>query len=88
MATVDIPKDPDQYSLWHSTQATTNISKYKNPRIDKLLEIELSLIKIQGKNIFRFSKILVEDVPAIFLYHPPSTQSSINLIILLILSIS
>ena len=35
---VDIPKDPDQYSLWHSTQTSTNISHLKNARIDKLLE--------------------------------------------------
>ena len=33
-----IPSDPDQYNLWHSTQDTTNLSRLKNPRIDKLLE--------------------------------------------------
>ena len=38
LTVLDIPTDPDQYSLWHSTQTTTNISKYVSPRIDKLLE--------------------------------------------------
>ena len=72
LATVDIPKDPDQYSLWHSTQATTNISKYKNPRIDKLLEDgRTELDQDTRKKIYLdFQRFLVEDVPAIFLYHP------------------
>ena len=26
----DIPKDPDQYTIWHSTQVARNISKYSN----------------------------------------------------------
>lgn len=71
LATVDIPKDPDQYVLWHSTQPT-NISRYKNPRIDKLLEdgrIELDL-EIRKKIYLDFQRFLVEDSPAIFLYHP------------------
>ena len=38
LAIFDIPKDPDQYSLWHSTQTGTNISNFTNARIDKLLE--------------------------------------------------
>lgn len=72
LATVDIPKDPDQYSLWHSTQTSTNISKYKNPRIDKLLEdgrTELDL-ETRKKIYLDFQRFLVEDIPAIFLYHP------------------
>lgn len=72
LATVDIPKDPDQYSLWHSTQTGTNISNYKNPRIDKLLEdgrTELDQ-ETRRKIYLDFQKFLVEDVPAIFLYHP------------------
>jgi len=72
LATVDIPKDPDQYSLWHSTQTGTNISNYKNPRIDKLLEdgrTELDQ-ETRRKIYLDFQKFLVEDVPTIFLYHP------------------
>lgn len=71
LATIDIPKDPDQYVLWHSTQ-TTNISKYKNPRIDKLLEDGRTQIDQESrKKIYLdFQRFLVEDSPAIFLYHP------------------
>src|SRR3989344_8093045 len=36
LITQAIPPDPDQYSLWHSTQST-NITKVNKPRIDKLL---------------------------------------------------
>ena len=33
-----IPIDPDQYNLWHSTQTGTNLTKFNRPRADKLLE--------------------------------------------------
>ena len=72
MATVDIPKDPDQYSLWHSTQTSTNVSRLANPRIDKLLEdgrIELDQ-ETRKKIYLDFQRFLVEEVPAVFLYHP------------------
>lgn len=72
LAIYDIPGDPDQYSLWHSTQTDTNISHYKNPRIDKLLEngrVELDL-EVRKKIYLDFQRFLVEDSPAIFLYHP------------------
>lgn len=72
LAIYDIPKDPDQYFLWHSTQEGTNISKLKNPRIDSLLESgrnELNLEK--RKSIYLdFQRFLLEEAPAIFLYHP------------------
>jgi peptide/nickel transport system substrate-binding protein len=72
LATLDIPKDPDQYSLWHSTQTSTNISKLNNPRIDKLLEDgRTELDQETRKKIYLdFQRFLVEEVPAIFLYHP------------------
>lgn len=72
LATVDIPKDPDQYSLWHSTQTATNISNYKNARNDKLLEDGRTQLdqETRKKIYLDFQKFLVEDVPAIFLYHP------------------
>ncbi len=72
LATVDIPKDPDQYSLWHSTQLETNISNFKNARIDKLLEdgrTELDQ-EVRKKIYLDFQRFLVEEVPAVFLYHP------------------
>lgn len=72
LAVMDIPKDPDQYSTWHSTQTATNIAHYKDPRIDKLLEdgrLEMDTEK-RKKIYLDFQRFLVEDAPAIFLYHP------------------
>ena len=72
LAIFDIPTDPDQYAIWHSTQTSTNISKYQNPRIDKLLEdgrVELDLEE-RRKIYLDFQRFLIEDSPAIFLYHP------------------
>jgi len=74
LAIMDIPKDPDQYTLWHSTQQASNISRYQNPRIDKLLEdgrLELDT-EARKKIYLDFQRFLVEDSPAIFLYHPTS----------------
>ncbi|MFH1971832.1 MAG: ABC transporter substrate-binding protein [Patescibacteria group bacterium] len=66
------PQDPDQYFMWHSTQVSTNISHYRNPRIDKLLEDgRQELNQEQRKKIYwDFQRFLVEDSPAIFLSHP------------------
>lgn len=72
LAIFDPPEDPDQYSIWHSTQESTNISKYSNPRIDKILEdgrVELD-IEERKKIYFDFQRFLLEDLPAVFLYHP------------------
>lgn len=70
----DIPKDPDQYVFWHSSQSSSNVSNYNNPRIDKLLEdgrTELDQ-ETRRKIYLDFQRFLVEDSPAIFLYHPIS----------------
>ncbi len=74
LAILDIPRDPDQYSLWHSSQEATNISNYKNPRIDKLLEDGRTVTnESERKKIYLdFQRFLVEDSPAAFLYHPIS----------------
>lgn len=68
--------DPDQYSLWHSTQKTTNITNYINVKIDKLLEDARSTQdEGQRKDLYYdFQKFLVEDSPATFLYHPYTYQ--------------
>lgn len=72
LAIFDIPEDPDQYSIWHSTQTATNITHYSNPRIDKLLEDGRTEIDSQARKqiYFDFQRYLVEDSPAIFLYYP------------------
>ncbi len=68
----DIPKDPDQYSIWHSTQISTNISRYSNPRIDKLLEDGRGELDFEERRkiYLDFQRFLLEDSPAAFLYHP------------------
>jgi len=72
LAVDKLSPDPDQYALWHSTQEATNITKYKNVKIDKLLE-DARTIKDQQKRkeyYFDFQRFLTEDAPATFLYHP------------------
>lgn len=63
--------DPDQYALWHSSQAS-NISRYKNLRIDKLLEDGRSVVDTQKRlDLYAdFQKYLLDDAPASFLYYP------------------
>jgi peptide/nickel transport system substrate-binding protein len=72
LAIFDIPEDPDQYSIWHSTQVQTNITHYSNPRIDKLLEDGRTTLNVEDRKqiYFDFQRFLVEDSPAIFLYYP------------------
>jgi len=68
-----LPTDPDQYHLWHSTQAS-NLTRFSHPRIDKLLEDGRKTSDPKERlDIYQdFQKALVEEVPAIFLYHPQS----------------
>jgi len=67
----EIPPDPDQYYFWHSTQAG-NISKFKSPRIDKLLEDGRKTIKKEERKTiyFDFQRFLSEEIPVVFLSHP------------------
>jgi peptide/nickel transport system substrate-binding protein len=71
LATQEIPPDPDQYLFWHSTQ-TTNISHYKSPKLDKLLEDGRKNLSQEERKIIYldFQRFLVEDTPAVFLFHP------------------
>lgn len=66
-----LSKDPDQYTLWHSDQPR-NITKYKNLRIDKLLEDGRKTNDLNSRKAIysEFQKFLIEDVPASFLYFP------------------
>ena len=67
----EISPDPDQYSLWHSTQET-NITGLESPKIDKYLEDGRETFdKAERKEIYQdFQKYLVEECPAAFLYYP------------------
>lgn len=67
-----VPQDPDQYFYWHSTQEAGNISRYKNVRIDKLLEDGRSTLnQKERKEIYdNFQRFIMDDMPAYFLYYP------------------
>ena len=71
LITQEVALDPDQYLLWHSTQKT-NISSYKSPKIDNLLEEGRKTSDLEKrKEIYDdFQRFLVEDTPAVFLFHP------------------
>jgi len=73
----EMPSDPDQYSWWHSTQAT-NLSHYQNPRVDKLLEDARKETSQSKRKIlyFEFQRYLVDDAPAMFLYYLPQFEVS------------
>ncbi len=66
-----IAADPDQYTMWHSTQTGSNITKLTNPKIDKLLEDgRRTLDQDQRKDIyFDFQRFLLEESPAAFLFY-------------------
>lgn len=72
LITQNIPADPDQYSLWHSTQGSTNISKYSSPRLDKNLEDGRKMSDLEGRKAKYqdFQKVLMDHSPATFLYFP------------------
>ena len=65
--------DPDQYSIWHSSQqgpGQFNFIGYSNKRVDDLLEKgRQELNKEKRKAIYdEFSAILYEDQPIVYLY--------------------
>jgi len=72
---VETTVDPDQYNLWHSLKKDypdQNLSGYDYERVDILLEegrTELNR-NIRKEKYSLFQKYLMNDAPAIFLYHP------------------
>jgi len=70
-----ISEDPDLFSFWHSSQITDpglNLSTYKNPSLDKLLEETRQILNQDRRleNMKQIQTILVTDKPVIFLYNP------------------
>ncbi len=67
-----VPTDPDQYYYWHSTQTQGNITGYKSEKMDKILEDGRSTqsLKDRKKIYSTFQKVIVDDVPAYFMYYP------------------
>lgn len=67
--------DPDFYSFWHSTQSDAgglNFSNFSNEKVDSLLsEVRNIRDKEQRKQKYaEFQDIVIEEVPAIFIYSP------------------
>ncbi|GEM_PF-323205 len=76
----NVPLDIDQYFFWHSTQSIeknqelskANISRYRNLKVDKLLENSRSTLQFSEQIIalYKFQEEITRDRPAIFLYFP------------------
>ncbi|PIS12501.1 hypothetical protein COT70_00605 [candidate division WWE3 bacterium CG09_land_8_20_14_0_10_47_33] len=71
----EVSRDPDRYSLWHSTQKVypgLNITSYSDPRADRALEEGRKTIQQSKRkeHYLNFQRLFLEDNPAIFLYHP------------------
>ena len=65
---------PDPFPFWHSTQKSpgSNLSNYENEKADTLLtEIRKTSDSSERKEkLEKLQDIIIEDVPAIFLYNP------------------
>lgn len=67
--------DPDPFAFWHSSQKKDpglNLALYQNKDVDKLLESARQTMDQEERmqKYAEFQKLLVEDMPAIFLYSP------------------
>ena len=70
-----ITPDPDLFDVWHSSAARPgglNVTQYKNPEIDRLLEAGRSTFdQAKRKAVYdRIQEIMAEDQPYTFLYVP------------------
>jgi len=70
-----IGSDPDPYPFWHSSQNKypgLNLAIFSNEEVDKLLEDARQTIDLQKRKdkYIHFQNILVQELPAIFLYSP------------------
>ncbi len=68
-------RDPDRYVNWHSTQkgeSGLNLSGFEHVRADRALEEGRNEIDNDARLVHyhEFQKVIHEQVPAIFLYHP------------------
>jgi len=67
--------NPDPFAFWHSSQKKDpglNLSLYDNAEVDKLLEEARQETdrNIRAEKYRKFQELVIEDVPAIFLYSP------------------
>ncbi|HRY56758.1 MAG TPA: hypothetical protein P5014_01195, partial [Patescibacteria group bacterium] len=71
----EVGRDPDRYVLWHSAQKeppNLNLSGFEQIRADRALEEGRNELDNDKRVVHynEFQKVLNEQVPAIFLYHP------------------
>ena len=71
----NIAVDPDQFSLWHSSQSSKgqyNFMSYKNDIVDELLVKARSTFNKEEriKYYHKIQDVMREDPPCIFLYYP------------------
>lgn len=74
----DIPGDPDQYWLWHSTQIEEgglNYAGWRNEEVDDLLQKARSISnESERKALYgRFQEIFADAAPSLLLYYPVYT---------------
>ena len=67
--------DPDPFAFWHSAHRKDpglNLSLYQNKKVDKLLEEARQTLDQEERaaKYVEFQKLVVEDLPAIFLFSP------------------
>ncbi|WP_034849065.1 peptide-binding protein [Clostridium hydrogeniformans] len=74
-----LPIEPDPKPYWHSTAASDkpktfawNISSYKNPEADKLMDEALKVVDMEKrKEIYKgYGEIMNRDVPWVYLFSP------------------
>ncbi len=71
----EIGRDPDRYINWHSTQKYNpglNLSLFEHVRADRALEEGRIALEYDDRLVHyhEFQKVILEQVPAVFLYHP------------------
>ena len=67
--------DPDPFAFWHSSQKKDpglNLALYENAEVDKILEEarQETDLEARSQKYQEFQNLVIEDVPAIFLYSP------------------
>ena len=71
----EVGRDPDRYVLWHSAQKEypgLNLSGFEQMRADRALEEGRNELDNEKRVIHynEFQKVINDQVPAIFIYHP------------------
>lgn len=78
LITFDIPGDPDQYWLWHSTQSEDggfNYAGWENEEVDEILQEARAITNEEQRRAlyWRFQAIFAEEVPSLPLFYPVYT---------------